>query len=142
MRRIRWTGERSFRVSRRTAGASLVLLVSLAHAESPGAVDAPRRLGLEDSVAIGLTQIEVTAWPDDPESDACVGLRTDDFELFVEGKPRPIYAVDAIGSETEAARSLAPARDAPGLGGGHGGLDFSVASLDPAKSASAEIAFD
>ena len=44
-----------------------------------------------------LVPLEVTVWPSDLDSDACVGLTKEDFELVVGGKPRPIYAVDALG---------------------------------------------
>lgn len=61
----------------------------------------PRKLGLKESVKIGLVQLEVTVWPKKGPSDACLGLTTNDFELRVDGKPRPIYAVDSLGEEKE-----------------------------------------
>ena len=89
------------------AGSTLATLVVLGRlvstpvcAAEPSA-QKPADLGLRESVHVDLAQIEVTVWPSEPGSDACLGLTQDDFELSVDGKPRAIYAVDALGSDDE-----------------------------------------
>jgi hypothetical protein len=57
----------------------------------------PKDLGLRESTHVTLVPLEVTVWPKDLDSDACVGLTIDDFELTIGAKVRPIYAVDALG---------------------------------------------
>ena len=61
----------------------------------------PKDVGLRESERVTLVPLEVTVWPKDLDSDACVGLTIDDFDLTVGGKERQIYAVDALGTDQE-----------------------------------------
>ncbi len=81
--------------------ASLAILLESSGSGALAAGEAPRRSGLTETARVDLVQIEVTVWPKVPGSDACLSLTEDDFELLVDGRSRPIYAVDAIGSDEE-----------------------------------------
>src|SRR5882672_988911 len=99
----------------RLAGAALLVAGLLLASNRVLASDAPaapkpamaaavppaKKAGLTESVQVNLVQLEVTVWPKKPGSDACLGLTKDDFELIVDGKPQPIYAVDSMGAEQE-----------------------------------------
>src|SRR5437867_1997972 len=89
-------------------GATLVFvcLAGSSASPSPAASDPaePKKLGLKESVKVNLVQLEVTVWPKKADSDACLGLTADDFELLVDSKPQPIYAVDSLGAEQEVYR--------------------------------------
>ncbi len=87
--------------ARLVAAASLAALLAISCVGALAAGEEPRRSGLTETVRVDLVQIEVTVWPQVPGSDACLGLTEQDFELLVDGKTRPIYAVDAIGSDEE-----------------------------------------
>jgi hypothetical protein len=56
---------------------------------------------VKESVGIELVQLEVTVWPKEAGSAACMGLTAGDFDLQVDGKPAEIYAVDPRGSDEE-----------------------------------------
>ena len=83
-------------------GAPSLLLASAEATES-------RDYALHETVKVELIQLEVTAWPKEPGSDACLGLTAADFELLVDGKPHPIYAVDALSAEQNVLLAEAPA---------------------------------
>ena len=98
--------------------ASLAVLACVVVSAAPaGPTATPRDTGLKESARIDLVQLEVTVWPKTPGSDACLGLNRDDFELLVDGKPRPIYAVDAIGSTEDVYAPDAPPAVKPAAGG-------------------------
>jgi VWFA-related protein len=102
--------------------AALALLVpALALAAEPA---------LQESVGISLVQLEVTVWPKEVGSDACLGLGKDDFELEVAGKPQPIYSVDAVGAQDEVYTVPAWPEDAPSPGGMSVVLLFDLYHLD------------
>jgi len=107
----------------RTGLLLLALLTpALARGEEPA---------VKESVGVSLVQIEATVWPKDPGSDACLGLSKDDFELEVGGKPRPIYAVDAVGTGEEVYTVPGPRpADAPAPGGMAVVLLFDLWHLD------------
>lgn len=75
--------------------------VGILAAAPASAPENPARVGLKESVRMNLVQLEVTVWPKDPGSDACLGLTADDLELLIDGKPQPIYAVDSLGIDQE-----------------------------------------
>jgi VWFA-related protein len=55
--------------------------------------------GYRETVRVDLAQIEVTVWPKDGrDTDACLGLGTEDFEVIVNGRQREITAIDWLGS--------------------------------------------
>src|SRR5437773_1921167 len=94
---------------RRTAGrtraraiglAGALALVAFAGSAAPDR-DAPKDVGLKESVQVSLIGLEVTVWPKTQDSDACLGLTIDDFDLRVDNEPQKIYAVDALGSTQE-----------------------------------------
>ena len=99
-----------------SAALFLIALASLLPRAS-AAAEEPRKSGLTETARVDLVQMEVTVWPRTPGSDACLGLTADDFELLVDGKPRPIYAVDAIGSAEDVYAPDAPASVKPASGG-------------------------
>ncbi len=110
------------RLDRSRFRRAVLLLISLAglFPRAWAAGEEPRKSGLRETARVDLVQMEVTVWPKTPGSNACLGLTTDDFELFVDGKPRPIYAVDAIGSTEEfdapdATSAVRPAADGMAL---------------------------
>jgi hypothetical protein len=86
----------------------LVLAALMAADGDPA--EKPKDLGLRETAQVTLVPLEVTVWPKDLDSDACVGLTKEDFELVVGGKARPIYAVDGLDITEEAYR--------PGAGAG------------------------
>ena len=104
----------------------LALSLAALLAAGPAAPEKPKDVGLRESERVNLVAVEVTVWPKDLGSDACVGLTSDDFELTVNGKPRPIYAVDALGVEEEAYQPEAGARadDISGEAANPGGMSF------------------
>lgn len=73
----------------------------------------PQRIELTEEVRVRLVQIEVTAWPPAADPGLCLGLTKDDFELEVDGKPRPIEAVDWLGSSEAIREGSGPAAAAP-----------------------------
>lgn len=77
------------------------LLLSVTTSAAPPAGEKPADVGLRESTTVELVPIEVTVWPKEEGSDACLGLTKEDFELSVDRKPRPIYAVDALGADDE-----------------------------------------
>jgi hypothetical protein len=81
--------------------AAALLLVITAEPAAPLAEE-PRKLELQESVQVSLVALEVTVWPKKLDSDACLGLTIDDFDLLVDHKPRKIYAVDSLGRTQEA----------------------------------------
>lgn len=108
-------------VSGRVLGFLALLAPALAGAQEPA---------LKESVGVSLVQIEVTVWPKDAGSDACLGLGKDDFELEIGGKPRPIYSVDAVGLEDEVYTVPGQSEDAPTPGGMSVVLLFDLRHLD------------
>ncbi|HEX5043127.1 MAG TPA: hypothetical protein VFV75_09490 [Candidatus Polarisedimenticolaceae bacterium] len=80
---------------------------------------------MKEHVKVSLVQVEVTVWPKDGASDACLGLGKDDFELTVGGRSRPIYSVDAVGDE-----EIPTSPDAPARGGMSVVLLFDLYHLD------------
>src|SRR6185369_9915364 len=79
----------------------LFLICRPALAAQPADTAPPRKSALSESVKVSLVQLEVTVWPKKADSDACLGLGIDDFELSVDGKPTPIYSVDSMGVDQE-----------------------------------------
>jgi hypothetical protein len=63
----------------------LVLTCCPALAAPPADTTPPRKSGLSEAVKVSLVQLEVTVWPKKVDSDACLGLGIDDFELSVDG---------------------------------------------------------
>lgn len=106
---------------RRLLGSLALLASPLAWAQEPA---------LKESVGVSLVQLEVTAWPKEAGSDACMGLGKDDFELEIAGEPRPIYAVDAVGLENEVYTVPGSADDGPAPGGMSVVLLFDLYHLD------------
>jgi hypothetical protein len=110
--------DRPLKVSIRCYGTVLLLIsLSSAFPRAQAAGQEPRKSGLTETARIDLVQMEVTVWPKVPGSDACLGLTAGDFELLVDGKPRPVYAVDAIGSDEEVYAPDAPQAVRPAAGG-------------------------
>lgn len=107
---------------RRLLGVLALVVPALAAAEEPA---------VKESVGVSLVQVEVTVWPRDPASDACLGLGKEAFALEVAGKPRDIYAVDAVGAEEEVYTVAGPRpEDAPAPGGMSVVLLFDLWHLD------------
>jgi hypothetical protein len=79
----------------------VVLLLATGAGSAAAHAEEPKRAGLKESVQVRLVPLEVTVWPKQVGSDACVGLTIDDFELRVDGRPQEIYAVDALGASQE-----------------------------------------
>jgi hypothetical protein len=91
----------------------------------------PHEVDLRESVRVSLVQLEVTVWPKEPGSDACMGLTANDFELRVGRKPREIYAVDAVGTDDEVYQVEGrAAAEAPAPGGMSVVLLFDLWHLD------------
>lgn len=89
--------------------AALSISLSLAPAQDDERVE---------RVEVGLSQIDITAWSKDGDSNQCRGLTADDFLLRVDGRLTDIVAVDSAGTfvgeirngETESS-SLKPPED-------------------------------
>jgi hypothetical protein len=115
----------------RAVGAVFLLFIlATTTSRNPLAEGEPRRPGLTETARVDLVQMEVTVWPKTPGSDACLGLTAGDFELVVDGKARPIYAVDAVGSEKETYAPDAPPTVRPAAGGVALVLFFDLWHLD------------
>ena len=123
-----------------------MLLVILARLAGPDAEE-PKKVGLTESVQVSLVPLEVTVWPNKRDSDACLGLTIDDFELLADGKPRKIYAVDALGATQEGYTPQTPPADGPSVGGMSLVLFFDLWHLDlfygfPACPSTKPLAFN
>lgn len=115
-------------MKKRFVGA-VTLLVVLASSKSSDA-EQPAKVGLKESVQVSLVPLEVTVWPKETESDACLGLTIDDFELLVDGQPRKIYALDALGTTQDVRGQGASATGAPSPDGMSFVLLFDLWHLD------------
>jgi len=109
-------------------GVALLLVVLASSAASDA--EEPKKVGLKESVQVSLVPLEVTVWPKKPESDACLGLTIDDFELLVDNKPRKIYAIDSLGATQEAFMQETPLAGEPSVGGMSVVLFFDLWHLD------------
>jgi hypothetical protein len=127
-------------------GASVLLFAILGTATASVAEE-PTKTALKESVQVSLVPLEVTVWPKKPDSDACLGLTKDDFELRVDGKPHEIYAVDSLGVTQEVYELKTPSAEALPPGGMSVVLFFDLWHLDlfyqgfPACPATKPLAF-
>jgi len=111
----------------RLGAASLLVIFASAAAS---AAEEPKTVGLKEAVQVSLVPLEVTVWPKKRESDACLGLTIDDFELLVDGQPQKIYAVDPLGTTQGTYTHNAPAAAEPPPGGMSFVLFFDLWHLD------------
>jgi hypothetical protein len=124
-----------------------VVIAVFSATTAPSAEKEPAQAGLHDSVEVNLVPLEVTVWPKAPDSDACLGLTIDDFELRVDDRPQSIYAVDALGAMQETYRQDAAHAGDASPGGISFVLFFDLWHLDlfyqdfPACPATKPLAF-
>jgi VWFA-related protein len=93
----------------RRSSPALAILCACTNA-APAWVQDPAKIDYAEEVRVHLVQLEVTVWPPASDPGRCLGLTREDFELKVDGKPRPIEAVDWLGS-AEAIRTAAGTGD-------------------------------
>ena len=96
-------------------GSTFLLLLVWAASSAAGTGSDPAKVDYSEEVRVRLIQVEVTAWPPADDPGRCLGLTKDDFELRIDGKPRPIEAVDWLGASetiraTEGVSDADPAR--------------------------------
>ncbi|MFQ5671306.1 MAG: VWA domain-containing protein [Acidobacteriota bacterium] len=91
-------------------GLSLFLAASAAASEGPIETGP---IQLQEKMQVRIIQIEVTVWPERDEAAACRGLGADDFDLLVDGLPRPILEVDRPGRYGEVSSAPAGAEERP-----------------------------
>ena len=96
--------------------AALLLIAATPSIAEP--VEEPLPLDYSETTRVELVQLEVTAWPRDGETASCQDLRTEDFEVVVNGRLREIVAADRLGAveieEADAGQPL-PDRERPPL---------------------------
>ncbi len=92
----------------RNIAAPVLAAALLAGIVAARAGEPPKDVGLSEDVRVSLLPLEITVWPKSGDAAECAGLTKDDFELTVDGQPRSIYAVDAVGTaETVSAAETA-----------------------------------
>jgi VWFA-related protein len=106
-----------------------LLLAGLGSVGARGAEE-PKPSTLKESVQVNLVPLEVTVWPTKGDSDACLGLTIDDFELTVDGKPQKLYAVDSLGATQEVYAQKGSPAEGPSPGGLSVVLFFDLWHLD------------
>jgi hypothetical protein len=127
-------------------GAAGLFLAVMGSARTSNAEE-PKKTALKESVQVSLVPLEVTVWPTKADSDACLGLTIDDFELRVDGEPHEIYAVDALGATQEVYALKTPLAEGPSLGSLSVVLFFDLWHIDlfygdfPACPATKPLAF-